>query len=58
MLVAAFGREEVPAGPLGFVAWIDTNWTALEANGRYRAGRLAAPGRQWLDLEREGDGSA
>ena len=50
--VAAFGPAETPRGPLGFVAWIDNNWTALDADGRYRGGRLAAPGRQWLELAR------
>ena len=50
--VAAFGPDEVPSGPLGFVVWIDNNWAALEPAGRYRAGRLAATGRQWLELGR------
>jgi hypothetical protein len=50
--VAVFGPAATPRGPLGFVAWIDNNWTALEADGRYRGGRLAAPGRQWLELAR------
>jgi hypothetical protein len=50
--VAAFGPAEAPPGPLGFVAWIDNNWTALDADGRHRGGRIAAPGRQWLELAR------
>ena len=50
--VAAFGPDETPTGPLGFVAWIDNNWASLEADGRYRSGRLAAPGWQSLELAR------
>ncbi len=50
--VAVLPSEALPAGPLGFVAWIDNNWAALGEDGSYRAGRLAAPGLQWLDLAR------
>ena len=50
--VAVLPSEAVPAGPLGFVAWIDNNWAALGEDGSYRTGRLAAPGLQWLDLAR------
>jgi hypothetical protein len=52
IMVATFEPTEIPTGPLGFVAWIDTNWTRLDADGRYQGGRLAAPGQQWLDLAR------
>lgn len=48
--VAAFDRVDLPAGPLGFVAWIDNNWSTIEPNGRFRAGHLAVPGRQWLEI--------
>lgn len=52
VLVASFTAAETPPGPLGFVAWIDTNWTAFSPDGDYRGGRLAAPGRQWLQIAR------
>jgi len=48
--VATLAPGLVPRGPLGFVAWVDNNWLALGDDGRLRGGRLAAPGRQWLDL--------
>jgi hypothetical protein len=48
--VARLSGSAVPTGPLGFVAWIDNNWAALEDDGAFRAGRLAVPGEQWLEL--------
>lgn len=50
--VAVLPADRVPGGPLGFVAWVDNNWLALGDDGRLRGGRLAIPGRQWLDLDR------
>ena len=48
--VARIVGSAVPTGPLGFVAWIDNNWAAFEDDGSFRAGRLAVPGEQWLEL--------
>jgi hypothetical protein len=48
--VARLTGRAVPAGPLGFVAWIDNNWAAFDDDGAFRAGRLDAPGEQWLEL--------
>ncbi len=39
-----------PAGPLGFVAWID-NYRAVAAGGEYAWGYVDAPEPQWLELE-------
>ena len=39
-----------PAGPLGFVAWIDNQWAALRPDGTAAGGYLAAPAGQWLEL--------
>ena len=50
--IAMLPPGQVPDGPLGFVAWVDNNWLALGDDGRLRGGRLAIPGRQWLDLDR------
>ncbi len=58
--VARLEAGDLPRVPLGFVAWIDNNWATLGDDGRYRAGRLDAPGVQWLEIARiaiEGDGS-
>ena len=48
------GREVLrsvvsPAGPLGFVAWID-NYRAIAANSQYQFGYVACPYEQWMDL--------
>jgi hypothetical protein len=39
-----------PAGPLGFVAWIDNQWAALRPDGTAAGGYLATPAEQWLEL--------
>lgn len=39
-----------PAGPLGFVAWIDNQWAALRASGTAAGGYLATSAAQWLEL--------
>jgi hypothetical protein len=39
-----------PAGPLGFVAWIDNQWAALLPDGTAAGGYLAVAAEQWLDI--------
>lgn len=40
-----------PAGPLGFVAWVDNQFAVATPRGEFRFGTLDAPGRQWLELD-------
>jgi len=49
---ATIPGERAPAGPLGFVAWTDNNRLETDAVGRDRFGRIDAPGRQALAIER------
>jgi hypothetical protein len=47
-----------PRGPLGFVMWMDNQYLVATPWGRLRWGLLAAPGRQWMEVDRlsiEGD---
>jgi hypothetical protein len=39
-----------PAGPLGFVAWIDNQYIVVTPRGQFRSGVLEAGG-QWLELD-------
>lgn len=39
-----------PAGPLGFVCWIDNQYMVLRANGRFGWGALATTTPQWLEI--------
>jgi hypothetical protein len=41
-----------PAMPLGFVAWMDNQLAVARPDGEFRFGLEAAPGRQWLELNR------
>ncbi|MBS1254153.1 MAG: hypothetical protein MAG451_03209 [Anaerolineales bacterium] len=38
-----------PQGPLGFVMWLDNQYAVVTPWGRFGYGRLAAPGRQWME---------
>lgn len=40
-----------PHGPLGFVLWLDNQYLVVTPQGRFRWGLLAAPGRQWLEVD-------
>jgi hypothetical protein len=40
-----------PAGPLGFVTWVDNQFALATPRGEFRFGTLDAPGRQWLELD-------
>jgi len=40
-----------PRGPLGYVAWVDNQFAVATPRGEFRFGTLAAPGRQWLELD-------
>ncbi|HKD76159.1 MAG TPA: hypothetical protein VKB76_11725 [Ktedonobacterales bacterium] len=39
-----------PAGPLGFVAWVDNQYIVVTPRGQFRSGVLAT-GEQWLELD-------
>jgi len=43
---------DAPRGPLGFVMWLDNQYLAATPWGRFRYGRLEAPGRQWMEVDR------
>lgn len=40
-----------PRGPLGCVIWFDNQYAIVTPWGRFGYGRLAAPGRQWMELD-------
>lgn len=40
-----------PRGPLGFVMWLDNQYMVVTPRGRLGWGLLAAPGRQWLEVD-------
>lgn len=42
--------ERPPHGPLGFVAWVDTQWLVATPDGRFGWGLHDVPGAQWLDI--------
>lgn len=44
--------DQAPAGPLGFVAWIDTQWMVATPRGEFGWGLLDVPQAQYLDLRR------
>ena len=41
-----------PRAPLGFVAWIDNNFTAMGPGSDFSFGRMAIAQRQWMELSR------
>jgi hypothetical protein len=43
--------DRAPAGPLGFVAWVDTQYLVATHMGRLDWGLLDAPEAQWMELE-------
>lgn len=40
-----------PAGPLGFVMWLDNQCAVVKPWGRLGFGVLEAPGRQWMEVD-------
>lgn len=42
--------DRPPRGPLGFVAWVDSQWLVATPRGRFGWGLHAVPGAQWMDL--------
>lgn len=46
-----FSAKRPPAGPLGFVAWIDNYRAHFTADGRYGFGRVATSETQWLEIQ-------
>ena len=44
-----FETDQAPDGPLGFVAWLDSQWAVVTPRGRFGWGLLEV-GAQWLDL--------
>ena len=43
-----------PAGPLGFVAWLDNQYAVVTPWGALGYGLLGSAGRQWLEIEEIG----
>lgn len=41
-----------PAGPLGFIAWIDNQYAVVTPQGRFRFGCVTTEDQQWLALDR------
>jgi hypothetical protein len=41
----------VPTPPLGFVAWVDNQYAVARPDGNFDFGRVAVPGRQWMELD-------
>lgn len=39
-----------PAGPLGFVIWLDNQYAIVTPGGAFGGGLLATPGSQWLEV--------
>lgn len=46
-----FMTDRVPRGPLGFVAWVDTQWARVTPQGRIGWGLLEVGTPQWMDLD-------
>jgi hypothetical protein len=44
--------KTAPAGPLGFVLWLDNQYAALTPQGRAGFGALAADGPVWIEIDR------
>jgi hypothetical protein len=42
--------QTAPAGPLGFVLWLDNQYMVATPWGSFNYGLLDAPGRQWLEV--------
>jgi hypothetical protein len=45
-------RAPSPAGPLGFVAWLDNQYLVVTPWGRLAWGLLDVTGRQWMEVDR------
>jgi hypothetical protein len=41
-----------PAGPLGFVMWLDNQYAVVTPWGRFGYGLLDSPERQWMEVDR------
>jgi hypothetical protein len=46
-----FGTSVSPAGPLGFVFWIDNQFASFAPSGRISAGFLENPVPAWVEIE-------
>ncbi|MBN1581541.1 MAG: family 16 glycosylhydrolase [Anaerolineae bacterium] len=44
--------DRSPRGPLGCVIWLDNQYMVVTPWGRFGYGRLDAPGKQWMDVDR------
>ena len=40
-----------PAGPLGFVLWLDNQYAVVTPWGKLRYGLLETSGRQWMEID-------
>ncbi len=43
-------HDQAPTGPLGFVAWIDTQWMVATPRGEFGWGLLDVPEAQYIDI--------
>ena len=43
--------ESSPAGPLGFVMWLDNQYAVVTPWGRFGYGLLESPERQWMEVD-------
>ena len=41
-----------PNMPLGFVAWVDNNFSIMGPGREFAFGRMAIPHKQWMELSR------
>jgi hypothetical protein len=48
--VTVLETEHSPHGPLGFVAWVDSQWLVATPRGRFGWGLHAIRGSQWMEL--------
>lgn len=48
--VTILETDRVPRGPLGFVAWVDSQWAIVTPQGRLGWGLLDISAPQWMDL--------
>lgn len=47
-----FRAPNPPTMALGFVAWVDNNFTAMGPGREFSFGRMAIPQRQWMEVSR------
>ncbi len=46
-----FETDQSPRGPLGFVTWVDNQYTVLTPQGHIEFGHIHIAAPEWLDLD-------